>query len=249
MGSVSETKQSDEMARTFETKFQSFDWPGLLQHLDTYGWAIFENLLTTAECEWVTGLYDDDRNFRSHVIMAQHGFGRGEYKYFTYPLPELIGRLRSTIYPWLASTANHWNESMGRDARYPDTHAVFIERCHKAGQARPTPLLLRYTEGDYNALHQDLYGEHVFPLQLAILLSKPDTDFTGGEFVLVEQRPRTQSRAEVIPLRQGSGVLFAVHNRPVEGKRGSYCVNLRHGVSRVRSGNRHTLGVIFHDAK
>jgi len=249
MGVVPQTKQSDGMARTIETSLETFDWPRLLKHLDAYGWAIFENLLSAAECERVAGLYDEDRHFRSHVVMARHGFGRGEYKYFTYPLPELVARLRSAIYPWLAPVANRWNESMGVDVCYPDTHAAFIERCHRAGQTRPTPLLLRYAQDDYNALHQDLYGEHVFPLQMAILLSKPETHFTGGEFLLVEQRPRMQSRAEVIPLRQGSGVLFAVHNRPVQGKRGTYRVNMRHGVSRVRSGNRHTVGIIFHDAK
>ena len=249
MGVVPQTKQSDGMARTIETSLETFDWPRLLKHLDAYGWAIFENLLSAAECERVAGLYDEDRHFRSHVVMARHGFGRGEYKYFAYPLPELVARLRSAIYPWLAPVANRWNESMGVDVCYPDTHAAFIERCHRAGQTRPTPLLLRYAQDDYNALHQDLYGEHVFPLQMAILLSKPETHFTGGEFLLVEQRPRMQSRAEVIPLRQGSGVLFAVHNRPVQGKRGTYRVNMRHGVSRVRSGNRHTVGIIFHDAK
>jgi hypothetical protein len=210
---------------------------------------MFENLLTAAESETIAGLYDEERHFRSRVVMAQHGFGRGEYKYFSYPLPEIIARLRSALYPWLAPVANRWNEAMGSGVRYPDTHAAFIERCHKAGQTRPTPLLLRYTKDDYNALHQDLYGEHVFPLQIAILLSQPETDFTGGEFVLVEQRPRMQSRAEVIPLRQGSGVLFAVHNRPLQGNRGAYRVNMRHGVSRVRSGRRHTAGIIFHDAK
>ena len=244
-----QTKRSDETARSFETNLEAFDWPGLLKHLDTYGWAMFENLLTAAESETIAGLYDEERHFRSRVVMAQHGFGRGEYKYFSYPLPELVARLRSSLYPWLAPAANRWNEAMGSGVRYPDTHAAFIERCHKAGQTRPTPLLLRYTKDDYNALHQDLYGEHVFPLQIAILLSQPETDFTGGEFVLIEQRPRMQSRAEVIPLRQGSGVLFAVHNRPLQGNRGAYRVNMRHGVSRVRSGRRHTVGVIFHDAK
>jgi hypothetical protein len=227
MGVVPQTKQSDAMARTIETSLEAFDWPRLLKHLDACGWAIFENLLTAAECERVVGLYDEDRHFRSHVVMARHGFGRGEYKYFTYPLPELVARLRSAIYPWLAPVANRWNESMGVDVCYPDTHAAFIEHCHRAGQTRPTPLLLRYAQDDYNALHQDLYGEHVFPLQMAILLSKPETHFTGGEFLLVEQRPRMQSRAEVIPLRQGSGVLFAVHNRPVQGNRGTYRVNMR----------------------
>jgi uncharacterized protein len=249
MGIALQTKRSNETARTLETSLEAFDWPGLLKHLDTYGWVMFENLLTAAECETIAGLYDEERHFRSRVVMAQHGFGRGEYKYFSYPLPELVARLRSALYPWLAPVANRWNEAMGSGVRYPDTHAAFIERCHKAGQTRPTPLLLRYTKDDYNALHQDLYGEHVFPLQIAILLSQPETDFTGGEFVLVEQRPRMQSRAEVIPLRQGSGVLFAVHNRPVQGNRGAYRANMRHGVSRVRSGRRHTVGIIFHDAK
>jgi len=249
MSIAPQTKRSDETARSFETNLEAFDWPGLLKHLDTYGWAMFENLLTAAESETIAGLYDEERHFRSRVVMAQHGFGRGEYKYFSYPLPEIIARLRSALYPWLAPVANRWNEAMGSGVRYPDTHAAFIERCHKAGQTRPTPLLLRYTKDDYNALHQDLYGEHVFPLQIAILLSQPETDFTGGEFVLVEQRPRMQSRAEVIPLRQGSGVLFAVHNRPLQGNRGAYRVNMRHGVSRVRSGRRHTAGIIFHDAK
>jgi hypothetical protein len=249
MSIAPQTKRSDEAARFFETNLEAFDWPGLLKHLDTYGWAIFENLLTAAECETIAGLYDEERHFRSRVVMAQHGFGRGEYKYFSYPLPELVARLRSALYPWLAPVANRWNEAMGSGVRYPDTHAAFIERCHKAGQTRPTPLLLRYTKDDYNALHQDLYGEHVFPLQIAILLSQPETDFTGGEFVLIEQRPRMQSRAEVIPLRQGSGVLFAVHNRPLQGNRGAYRVNMRHGVSRVRSGRRHTVGITFHDAK
>lgn len=205
-------------------------------------------ILTATECAAIAGFYTDAGRFRSHVIMARHGFGRGEYKYFSYPLPEVIGDLRTALYPRLAPIANRWNGSMGIDVRYPDAHADFIERCHTAGQTRPTPLLLQYGEGDFNALHQDLYGEHVFPLQVAILLSAPETDFTGGEFVLTEQRPRMQSRAEVVPLRRGDAVVFAVHNRPVQGRRGTYRVNLRHGVSRLRSGHRHTLGVIFHDA-
>src|SRR6202040_3783059 len=206
-------------------------------------------LLTAGESAAVAGLYADDRHFRSHIVMARHGFGRGEYKYFTYPLPDKVADLRTSLYPRLAPIANRWNESMGIDVRYPDGHADFIKRCHKAGQMRSTPLLLQYAEGDFNALHQDLYGEHVFPLQVAILLSEPEKDFTGGEFVLTEQRPRMQSRAEVVPLRRGDGVVFAVHNRPVRGTRGVYRVTLRHGVSRLRSGHRHTVGVIFHDAK
>jgi hypothetical protein len=194
-------------------------------------------------------MYGSDAPFRSKVIMARHGFGRGEYKYFAYPLPEVIATLREALYPPLADIASRWNETMGIDVRYPPTHAGFLARCHKAGQTRPTPLLLQYGEGDYNCLHQDLYGEHVFPLQLTVLLSRPGEDFTGGEFVLTEQRPRMQSRAEVVPLAQGQAVIFPVHHRPVRGTRGSYRVNMRHGVSRLRSGRRHTLGIIFHDAK
>src|SRR5207247_8036144 len=185
-----QTKQSDAIARTIETSLEAFDWPRLLKHLDAYGWAIFENLLTAAECESVVGLYDEDRHFRSHVVMARHGFGRGEYKYFTYPLPHKVADLRTALYPRLAPIADRWNRSMGIDVRYPDAHADFLARCHKAGQTRPTPLLLQYAAGDYNALHQDLYGEHVFPLQMTILLSEPEHDFTGGEFVLTAQRPR-----------------------------------------------------------
>ena len=224
-------------------------WSSISDHLNAYGGALLENLLTAGECEAIARLYADDRLFRSHIIMARHGFGRGEYKYFTYPLPDIVADLRTTLYRRLAPIANRWNASMGIAVRYPDAHADFIARCHKAGQTRPTPLLLQYGEGDFNALHQDLYGEHIFPLQVAILLSEPETDFTGGEFVLTEQRPRMQSRAEVVPLRRGDGVVFAVHNRPVRGTRGIYRVNLRHGVSRPRFGHRHTVGVIFHDAK
>jgi uncharacterized protein len=232
-----------------DTRVEAVDWASVSTHLDGYGWAMLRKLLTADECETIAGLYEDDRRFRSHVVMARHGFGRGEYKYFAYPLPDIVTKLRGAIYPKLAPIANRWNESMGIDVRYPDAHAGFIARCHKAGQTRPTPLLLQYAAGDYNALHQDLYGEHVFPLQLTILLSEPERDFTGGEFVLTEQRPRMQSRAEVVPLRRGDAVVFAVHHRPVHGRRGTYRVNLRHGVSRLRSGHRHTVGVIFHDAK
>jgi hypothetical protein len=249
MSTPAQAKQSSSLAKTIETRLEAFDWASVSVHLDAYGWAMFRHLLTADECETIAGLYVDDRHFRSHVVMARHGFGRGEYKYFAYPLPDIIARLRTSMYTRLASIANRWNESMRIDVRYPDAHADFIQRCHKAGQTRPTPLLLQYAAGDYNALHQDLYGEHVFPLQVATLLSEPEKDFTGGEFVLTEQRPRMQSRAEVVPLRLGDGVVFAVHNRPVQGTRGTYRVNLRHGVSRLRTGHRHTVGVIFHDAR
>lgn len=249
MSTPAEVKQLDAGTKTIETRVAAFDWSSVSTYLDSYGWAAFSHLLTADECKTIACLYTDDRHFRSHIIMARHGFGRGEYKYFSYPLPEIITSLRTTLYPRLAPIANRWNESMRIDTRYPEGHAEFIRRCHEAGQTRPTPLLLQYGESDYNALHQDLYGEHVFPLQVAILLSEPERDFTGGEFVLMEQRPRMQSRAEVVPLRQGDGVVFAVHNRPVQGARGTYRVNLRHGVSRLRSGHRHTMGIIFHDAK
>ncbi len=205
-------------------------------------------LLTATQCQALSALYPQTRNFRSRVVMERHGFGRGQYQYFSYPLPPLVQQLRSVLYPQLVEVANRWNEAMGIAVRYPATHEEFLARCHAAGQTRPTPLLLQYGEGDYNCLHQDLYGEHVFPIQVAVLLSQPGDDFTGGEFVLTAQRPRMQSRAEVVPLRQGDAVAFAVHHRPVQGDRGFYRVNMRHGVSTVRSGHRHTLGVIFHDA-
>jgi hypothetical protein len=227
----------------------ALDWQRILLDLETYGNALLANVLTAAECRMVAGWYADDALFRSRVVMSSHGFGRGEYKYFAYPLPELVAMLRTAFYPQLAPIANRWNEQLQLDVRYPATHAKFISHCHRAGQTRPTPLLLRYGAGDYNCLHQDLYGECVFPLQMTILLSQPGEDFIGGEFVMSEQRPRMQSRAEVVPLRLGDAVIFAVHQRPVSGTRGVYRVNLRHGVSRVRSGHRHTLGVIFHDAK
>ena len=225
------------------------DWSSVTAHLDARGWAVIQKVLNADQCRAIAGLYDDDEQFRSHVVMAKHGFGQGEYKYFSYPLPRIIADLRSALYVRLAPLANRWNEEMGIAVRYPDTHADFITRCHKAGQTRPTPLLLQYSSGDYNCLHQDLYGEHVFPFQVTFLLSEPEQDFAGGEFVLTEQRPRLQSRAEVVPLRRGDGVIFAVSHRPVQGSRGTYRVNLRHGVSEVRSGRRHTVGVIFHDAR
>jgi hypothetical protein len=224
------------------------DWPAVAAHLDSRGCAVLPRLLSAASCRELAGLYADAGRFRSRVVMSRHGFGRGEYQYFTYPLPPLIAGLRTELYPHLAPIANEWSRRLGADQRYPATLAAFLERCHAAGQLKPTPLLLQYGPEDYNCLHQDLYGEWVFPLQLTVLLSQPGHDFTGGEFVLTEQRPRMQSRAEVVSLEQGDAVLFAVHHRPVSGTRGEYRVNLRHGVSRVRSGRRHTLGVIFHDA-
>jgi len=214
--------------------------------LDANGWAILKGLLAPSQCRDLIGMYGDDARFRSTVTMARHGFGRGEYKYFAYPLPERVAELRTALYPKLVATANRWNGQLGSDVRYPDSHRAFLKRCHGAGQTRPTPLLLKYGPGDYNCLHQDLYGEHVFPLQVAILLAR---DFTGGEFVLSEQRPRMQSRASVVPLEQGDGVVFAVNHRPVIGTRGPYRVTMRHGVSTIRSGARYTLGIIFHDAK
>jgi hypothetical protein len=230
-------------------RVSAIDWPAIVAHVDGNGWSVLGRLLSPDECGDIAGLYGRDQGFRSHIVMARHGFGRGEYKYFSYPLPDMVTELRTALYPYLAPVANRWNEAMGIDVRYPETHADFIARCHEAGQTRPTPLLLQYDAGDYNCLHQDLYGEHVFPLQVAILLSEPERDFTGGEFVLTEQRPRMQSRAAVVPLRQGDAVVFAVHNRPVQGTRGTYRVNLRHGVSQLRAGRRHTVGIIFHDAK
>jgi uncharacterized protein len=231
-----------------EARVEALDWSRVSADLDGQGWAMIHQLLTPRECKGITDLYESGGRFRSQVVMARHGFGRGEYKYFDYPLPDIVFRLRTSIYRHLVPVANRWNEMMGIEARYPKSHAAFLERCHEAGQTRPTPLLLRYGKDDYNCLHQDLYGEHVFPLQVAILLSEPGEDFTGGEFVLTEQRPRMQSRPAVVPLRRGDAVVFAVHHRPVRGTRGSYRVVLRHGVSTLRSGHRHTLGIIFHDA-
>src|SRR6202051_4790804 len=225
------------------------DWSVVEQNLDAHGCAAWPGLLRADECRAMAALYDEEEGFRSRVVMARHGFGRGEYQYFAYPMPPLIAELRPALYARLRDVANRWNEAMGIDIRYPESHDAFLKRCHAAGQTRPTPLLLQYEAGDYNCLHQDLYGEHVFPLQVAMVLSEPGRDFTGGEFVLTEQRPRMQSRPEVAPLAQGDAVAFAVHVRPVQGTRGFYRVNLRHGVSRLRSGHRHTVGVIFHDAK
>jgi hypothetical protein len=227
----------------------TLDWVEASGQLDTHGCAIIGPLLTARECVALIEGYGSDERFRSRVVMARHGFGRGEYKYFAYPLPDTVAMLRAALYPPLAAIANRWNAAMGITVRYPHAHEAFLGRCHEAGQTRPTPLLLRYGAGDYNCLHQDIYGEHVFPLQVAFLLSRPGDDFEGGEFVLTEQRPRMQSRAEVVPLIQGQGVIFPVHHRPVQGTRGVYRVNMRHGVSRLRDGSRHTLGIIFHDAK
>ncbi|RQS20995.1 proline hydroxylase [Burkholderia sp. Bp8992] len=237
--------ESPDIAQRVDT----IDWRTVGAELDRYGCAHVPGLISPDECDTLASLYPLDALYRSRVVMARHGFGRGEYKYFAYPLPAAIAELRATIYPHLAPVANRWNQALGIDVRYPNDHATFLDRCHAAGQTRPTPLILQYGPDDYNCLHQDLYGEHVFPLQVAILLSAPGRDFTGGEFVLTEQRPRMQSRTEVVPLMQGDAVIFAVHGRPVQGTRGVYRVNLRHGVSRIRSGHRHTVGIIFHDAQ
>jgi hypothetical protein len=235
--------------RDVAERVEALDWSRVSTDLDAQGWAMLDQLLTPRECKEIACLYGGGGRFRSQVVMARHGFGRGEYKYFAYPLPDIVSELRTSIYPHLVPIANRWNDAMGIDVRYPPAHAEFLQRCHDAGQRRPTPLLLQYGKDDYNCLHQDLYGEHVFPLQVTFLLSRPGEDFTGGEFVLTEQRPRMQSRAEVVPLIQGEAVIFPVHHRPVQGTRGTYRVNMRHGVSRLHSGHRHTLGVIFHDAK
>lgn len=230
------------------TRVADLDWNDIGKDLDAQGHAVLSGLLTPEETRELSGLYSNEGMFRSRVVMARHGFGRGEYKYFGYPLPTLIDDLRTALYTKLSRVANQWNASMKTDVQFPETHAAFIQRCHDAGQTKPTPLLLQYVPGDFNCLHQDLYGEHVFPIQVAFLLSEPVTDFTGGEFVLTEQRPRMQSRAEVVHLQRGDAVAFAVHHRPVNGTKGIYRVNMRHGVSRVRSGQRHTMGIIFHDA-
>jgi hypothetical protein len=231
------------------SRVAGLDWANVAADLDDHGSAVVGPLLTPGQCDELAASYEDEGIFRSRVVMARHGFGRGEYQYFSYPLPPVVADLRTALYPPLAEIANRWNQAMEIEGRYPSVHKAFLDRCHVAGQTRPTPLLLRYGTGDYNALHQDLYGDHVFPLQVAFLLAKPDVDFTGGEFVLTEQRPRMQSRAEVVRLEQGQGVIFPVCHRPVRGTRGSYRVNMRHGVSRLRSGRRHTVGILFHDSK
>ncbi len=235
--------------KKFVDLFAALDWARLAADLGARGNAVAGRVLSVGQCRELTALYAEEAPFRSRVIMSRHGFGRGEYKYFTYPLPAVVSELRAALYPHLAPIANEWNQKLGIDLEFPRAHEAFLKRCHQAGQTLPTPLLLQYGPDDYNCLHQDIYGEHVFPLQIAVLLSAPEEDFTGGEFVMTEQRPRMQTRPDVVPLKQGDGVIFAVHHRPVQGTRGIYRVKLRHGVSRIRSGNRHTLGVIFHDAR
>ena len=247
MTAVTSIRAND--SRPAPASVAAYDWTAATKEIDNFGGAVLPKLLSPEECRAVADLYRDESRFRSRIHMARHGFGKGEYSYFKYPLPNLIGALRTALYPHLAEIANAWSARLELAARYPDTHAAFLARCHDNGQTRPTPLLLRYVPGDFNCLHQDLYGEHVFPIQVAILLSEPGRDFTGGEFVMTEQRPRMQSRVEVAPLKQGDAIAFAVHTRPVRGSKGDYRVNMRHGVSRVRSGERHTLGIIFHDAK
>jgi hypothetical protein len=236
-------------AKSAEARVARYDWSAAGAELDAFGCAILEKLLTADECQRIASLYPQEQHFRSHVHMARHGFGKGEYRYFNYPLPALIADLRTALYARIAPLANAWNERMNVATRYPKAHADYLAKCHAAGQLRPTPLLLQYGPGDFNCLHQDLYGELAFPLQVAILLSAPHRDFSGGEFVLAERRPRMQSRVEVVALEQGDAVIFAVHHRPVRGTKGVYRVDLRHGVSRLRSGQRQTLGIIFHDAK
>jgi hypothetical protein len=231
-----------------EQRIQGIAWDGVGEALDAQGWAVIPGLLPPEACHAIAAGYADDARFRSRVVMQRHGFGQGEYKYYAYPLPPAVALLRERLYPPLAGVANRWCQAMRLDARFPLGHRSFLQRCHAAGQHRPTPLLLQYGAGDYNCLHQDLYGEQVFPLQVALLLSRPGEDFEGGEFVITEQRPRMQSRPHVVPLRQGDAVVFAVNERPVSGTRGVYRVKLRHGVSQLRAGRRHTLGVIFHDA-
>jgi hypothetical protein len=235
--------------KSIADRVSAIDWKTAVAELDSQGWSVLPDLLSASECGSVSMMYaDEGQRFRSRVVMGRHGFGQGEYRYFAYPLPDLVQELRTTLYPHLMTVANAWNERMKIAMLFPNTHKDFLERCHAAGQVRPTPLLLQYGPGDYNCLHQDLYGEHVFPLQVAILLSEPGNDFAGGEFVLTEQRPRMQTRPSVVPLGKGDAVVFAVNQRPHKGTRGDYRVALHHGVSKLREGHRHTLGVIFHDA-
>jgi uncharacterized protein len=241
--------QSNRSADEIDARVHTLDWSRVGGDLDMCGHARLPGLLTQTECAEVVAFYKNERAFRSRIVMARHNFGRGEYKYFAYPLPPLVQAIRASAYPHLAAIANGWSERMKIAAAFPHQHEAFLQQCHAAGQSRPTPLLLRYEAGDYNCLHQDIYGHHVFPLQMAVLLSQPNSDFSGGEFVLTEQRPRMQSRVEVVPLTRGDAVVFAVRERPVQGSRGSYRVSMRHGVSRIRSGERYTLGIIFHDAK
>lgn len=237
-----------DLTTSVEARVDAADWTKVAADLDAQGWAIIPQLISSAEADAIAGLYQSPDGFRSRVIMARHGFGLGEYRYFSYPLPSLLQSIRTTAYPHLAPIANRWHERMSRTERFPDEHAAFLERCREAGQSRPTPLLLEYGPGDYNCLHRDLYGEHVFPIQMAILLNQPGDDFTGGEFVMTEQRPRMQTRPMVLPLRKGDAAVFAVNSRPMKGVRGDYQVKLSHGVSKLYSGKRHTVGIIFHDA-
>jgi hypothetical protein len=245
MINITQIKRPPSLAQRLE----SFNWDTVQIELDAFGAAVIGPILSPDQCRTLINGYGNDDLYRSRVVMARHGFGRGEYKYFDYPLPPVIAELRERLYPYLAQIANRWNEAMGTDMRYPAEHEGFKAYCHASEQTKPTPLILKYGAGDYNCLHQDIYGDHVFPLQIAFLLSKPGDDFAGGEFTLTEQRPRMQSRVEVVQLGQGMGVIFPVHHRPIKGTRGTYRVNMRHGVSRVRRGDRFTLGVIFHDAK
>ena len=249
MSAPAEVLAPADLAEPAAERIGALDWDRVAQDLDARGSAVLDRLLPPHQCRALAALYRDAAPFRSRIVTARHGFGRGEYQYFAYPLPAVVASLRTALYPRLAPIANRWNAAMRLDVRYPGRHAEFLARCHAAGQRKPTPLLLQYEAEDYNCLHQDVYGEHVFPLQVAVLLSEPGRDFTGGEFVMTEQRPRMQSRVEVVPLRQGDGIVFAVYHRPVQGSRGTYRVNLRHGVSRLRSGRRHTMGIIFHDAQ
>ncbi|BCA56966.1 prolyl 4-hydroxylase [Nitrospira sp. KM1] len=239
---------SDTSSTGLTRRIGQIDWSRISQNLDAQGYATVCGLLNPEECSALSGLYSFDVRFRSRIIMGRHGFGRGEYKYFSYPLPDVVGQLRTTIYPHLVAIANQWNIALGVPVQYPERHTDYLKRCNRAGQTKPTALLLRYGPDDYNCLHQDVYGEHLFPLQLTLLLSDPLKDFTGGEFVMTEQRPRMQSRPMVVPMLQGDAVIFAVRHRPIHGTRGYYRVNLRHGVSRILSGQRFTLGIIFHDA-